>query len=165
MASGSFRDAAGPSSSPSWQSPPHPAALGGPPRHASGRIWEMLEENEYMYRLRMLWERLWQDERPEAVERRLSVEGKRATLEEVSDLSKLWLMLVLRLHGRPGTTSGTTGNTSGKRLSWGEFQLAFSSSWPPRVVRRSRLALRPRPGVPAAALPAAGGATIWPLYA
>ena len=94
-------------------------------------VWEMLDEHEYVHRLRIFWERLWRDQRPEVVERRLSVEGKRPTPEEVGDLTKLWLMLSLRLHGR-----GASPNRMSQRISWGEFQLAFGASWHAMVIKR-----------------------------
>lgn len=101
------------------------------PRASARPVWEMLDEHEYVHRFRIFWERLWRDERPEAIERRLSVEGKRPTLEEVSDLTKLWQMLSLRLHGR-----GASSNRMSQHISWGEFQLAFGASWHAMVIKR-----------------------------
>ena len=66
----------------------------------------------------------------------------------MSDLSKLWLMLSFRVHGRAGAHGaqrgtqhatrhgGQHGAQSGVRLSWGEFHLAFGDSWHPMIVKR-----------------------------
>ena len=62
----------------------------------------------------------------------------------MSDLSKLWLMLSFRLHGRAGAPHGSqhggaqqgAQRLSGVRLSWGEFQLVFGDSWHAMIVKR-----------------------------
>ena len=62
----------------------------------------------------------------------------------MSDLSKLWLMLSFRLHGRAGAPHGPqhggaqqgAQRLSGVRLSWGEFQLVFGDSWHAMIVKR-----------------------------
>ena len=63
----------------------------------------------------------------------------------MSDLSKLWLMLSFRLHGRAGAqqagaqqhgAQGGAQRLSGVRLSWGEFQLVFGDSWHAMIVKR-----------------------------
>ena len=104
----------------------HPSSRRGAAASSSSSA-EQHDEPRCTERLLALWARFWVDDRPAAIERQLSVEGKRPTRQEISDLSKLWLMLSFRLHGRAGTHGAQ--KLSGVRLSWGEFQLAFENSW------------------------------------